>query len=143
MTDTESLAQIRAALQEGRAEIAFAPGLGTHLDFPGNSETDKGQFIIPGLVLIGLAYWFGNWWLVAASFVLVVAGYFGYWRGVVRARMRRRFVAKAMGDLKLWRKSWSFAGITLSARGEDCRSPQGDWRAFAQGLKESQLKELP
>ena len=77
------------------------------------------------------------------SVVLVVAGYFGFWRGMVRARMRRRFIAKAMADMKTWRKSWSFAGITLKRPGEECRSPQGDWRAFAQGLKESQLKELP
>ena len=145
MTDAELLRLIVTALGEGRADIAFSGGLESHMDFPGNSETDKGQFIIPGLVLIGLAYWFGNWWLVAASAVLVVAGYFGYWRGVVRARMRRRFVAKAMADLKLWRKSWSFPGITLTAvgeaKGDECRSPQGDWRAFAQGLKESRLKE--
>jgi len=143
MTDAELLRLIVTALTEGRAEIAFSGGLESHMDFPGNSETDKGQFIIPGLFLIGLAYWFGNWWLVGASVVLVAAGYFGFWRGIVRARMRRRFIAKAMADLKTWRKSWSFAGITLTRPGEECRSPQGDWRAFAQGLKESQLKELP
>src|SRR5262245_20746684 len=143
MTDAELLRLIVTALGEGRADIGFSGGLESHMDFPGNSETDKGQFIIPGLVLMGLAYWFGNWWLVAASVVLVVAGYFGYWRGVVRVRMRRHFVAKAMADLKLWRKSWSFAGMILTAQGkakgegEACRSPQGDWRAFAQGLKES------
>ena len=143
MTDAELLRVIVTALTEGRAEIAFSGGLESHMDFPGNSETDKGQFIIPGLLLIGLAYWFGNWWLVAASAVLVVAGYFGFWRKIVRARMRRRFIAKAMSDMKTWRKSWSFAGITLKRPGEECRSPQGDWRAFAQGLKESRLKELP
>jgi hypothetical protein len=137
MTDAELLRQIVAALEEGRAEIAFSRGLESHMDFPGNSETDKGQFIIAGLVLIGLAYWFGNWWLVALAAALVTAGYLGFWRRVVRARMRRRFIAKAMGDLKLWRKSWGFAGIALSAAGEECRSPQGDWRAFARRLKES------
>jgi len=143
MTDAELLRQIVKALAEGRADIAFSPGLESHMDFPGNSETDKGQFIIPGLLLIGLAYWFANWWLVGASVVLVAAGYFGFWRGIVRARMRRRFIAKAMADLKTWRRSWSFPGITLRGHGEECRSPQGDWRAFAQGLKESRLKELP
>jgi hypothetical protein len=143
MTDAELLRLIVTALTEGRAEIAFSGGLESHMDFPGNSETDKGQFIIPGLFLIGLAYWFGNWWLVGASVVLLAAGYFGFWRGIVRARMRRRFIAKAMADLKTWRRSWSFAGIMLKRPGEECRSPQGDWRAFAQGLKDSRLQELP
>jgi len=57
MTDAELLRQIVKALAEGRADIAFSPGLESHMDFPGNSETDKGQFIIAGLALIGLAYW--------------------------------------------------------------------------------------
>ena len=47
------------------------------MDFPGNSETDKTQFIIAGLLLIGLAYWFGKWWLMAAALALVVAVYLG------------------------------------------------------------------
>ena len=136
MTDAEMLRQIVTALAEGRADIAFSGRLESHMDFPGNSETDKTQFVIAGLLLIGLAYWFGNWWLVAAALALVVAGYLGFWRGVVRRRMRRRFIAKAMADPIAWRKSWSFAGIALSAAGEDCRSPAGDWRAFAVKLKE-------
>jgi hypothetical protein len=65
-----------------------------------------------------------------------VAGYLAYWRGLVRRRMRRRFVAKAMADPIVWRKSWSFPGIALFAAGEECRSPAGDWRAFATRLKE-------
>jgi hypothetical protein len=136
MTDAELLRQITRALAEGRADIAFSGELESHMDFPGNSETDKGQFIVAGLLLIGLAYFLGNWWLVGASAALVAAGYWGYWRKVVQARMRRRFIDKAMSDLKLWRKSWSFAGIALSAAGEECSSPKGDWRAFALRLKE-------
>ena len=136
MTDAELLRQIVKALAEGRADIAFSPGLESHMDFPGNSETDKGQFIIAGLVLIGLAYWLGNWWAFGAAAVLVAAGYWGFWRRIVCARMRRRFIDKAMSDLNLWRRSWGFAGIALTAEGETCRSPQGDWRAFAAKLKE-------
>src|ERR1700759_1561238 len=56
MTDAEMLRQIVAALGEGRADIAFSGRLESHMDFPGNSETDKTQFIIAGLLLIGLAY---------------------------------------------------------------------------------------
>jgi len=134
MTDTESLAQIRAALQEGRAEIAFAPGLGTHLDFPGNSETDKGQFVLVGLVLIGLAYWRGSWPLVGGVVVLLLVAYWLFWRKVVLKRMRQRFISRAMADMKLWRKSWTFAGVKLSAAGQECLSPKGDWRAFATTL---------
>ncbi len=137
MTDAEALAQIRAALQEGRAEIAFAPGLGNHMDFPGNSETDKGQFILVALALIALAYWRGSWPVVAGVAVLLVVVYWAYWRKVVRERMRRRFVVKAMADLKPWRKSWTFDGVTLVAAGRECRSPKGDWRAFATALNEA------
>ncbi len=136
MTDAEMLRQIVAALAEGRADIAFSGRLESHMDFPGNSETDKTQFIIAGLLLIGLAYWFGNWWLVAAALALVVAVYLAFWRGIVRRRIRRRFIAKAMADPIVWRKSWSFPGIALSAAGEECKSPAGDWRAFATRLKE-------
>jgi len=136
MTDAEMLRQIVAALAEGRADIAFSGRLESHMDFPGNSETDKTQFIIAGLLLIGLAYWFGKWWLMAAALVLVLAVYLAYWRGLVQRRIRRRFIAKAMADPMVWRKSWSFPGIALSAAGEECRSPAGDWRAFATRLKE-------
>jgi hypothetical protein len=142
MTDAEMLRQIVSALAEGRADIAFSGRLESHMDFPGNSETDKTQFAIAGLLLIGLAYWFGKWWLVAAAVALVAAVYVGVWRGVVRRRMRRRFIAKAMADPVAWRKSWSFAGIALSAAGEDCRSPAGDWRAFATRLKEQTAAPL-
>ena len=134
MTDAELLRLIVTALTEGRAEIAFSGGLESHMDFPGNSETDKSQFILAGLLVVGLAYWFGNWWLVAVAVVLVVGGYLGAWRAVVRARMRRRFIAKGMSDPSLWRKCWGFSGIALTASGEECRSPKGDWRAFAAGL---------
>jgi hypothetical protein len=136
MTDAEMLRQIVAALAEGRADIAFSGRLESHMDFPGNSETDKTQFVIAGVVLIGLAYWFGKWWLVAAALALVVAAYLAFWRGIVRRRIRRRFIAKAMADPMVWRKSWSFPGIALFASGEECRSPAGDWRAFATRLKE-------
>jgi len=136
MTDAEFLRQIVDSLADGRAEIAFERGLESHMDFPGNSETDKTQFIFPGMALVALAYWKGSWWLVGATMVLVLAGYWFFWRRIVRRRMRRRFIAKAMGDLKAWRKSWGFAGIILTAEGEECRSPKGDWRAFAQHLKD-------
>lgn len=131
MTDAELLRQIVTALAEGRCDILFSPGLESHMDFPGNSETDKTQFIIAGLVLVGLAYWFGNWWLVGAAAALVVAGYVGVWRKVVRRRMRRRFIAKGMSEAALWRKCWRFPGIALVSGREECRSPQGDWRDFA------------
>jgi hypothetical protein len=135
MSDADLLARIAAALDDGRAEIAFAPGLDSHIDFPGNSETDKGQFILVALILAGLAWHFAGWQAVAGVVVVILAAYFAFWRKVVQARMRRRFIAKAMTNLKLWRKSWGFAGIALSAMGHDCRSPKGDWRAFAAALE--------
>jgi hypothetical protein len=146
MSDADLLARIAAALHEGRVEIAFAPGLESHMDFPGNSETDKGQFILVALVLLALAWHFAGWQLVAGVLVVILAAYFAFWRKVVRARMRRRFIANAMSNLKLWRKSWGFAGIALSAVGRDCRSPKGDWRAFAAELAAevpSRSEELP
>jgi len=143
MSDAESLARIRTALREGRAEIAFAPGLGTHLDFPGNSETDKGQFILLGFVLVGLAYWKGGSAIVAGVVVLLVAVYWFLWRKVVLKRMRTRFINKAMADLKLWRKSWSFDGVKLSAQGQECLSPKGDWRAFATTLAPGASLSVP
>jgi hypothetical protein len=134
MTDAESLAEIRSALETGQAEIAFAPGLDSHLDFPGNSETDKGQFILVGFLLIGLAYWRGSWPIVGAVVALLLAAYWLFWRKVVRRRMRRRFIGKVMADMKLWRKSWTFTGVKLSAAGGECLSPKGDWRGFAVAL---------
>jgi hypothetical protein len=134
MTDAESLAEIRTALLDGRADIAFASGIDTHLDFPGNSESDKYQFILLGFVLIGLAYWKGTWTAVGGAVVLLLAIYWLFWRNVIRRRMRQRFINKAMVDMKLWRKSWTFTGVRLSASGRECLSPKGDWRAFAAGL---------
>lgn len=137
MTDAELLSQIVAALGQGRAEIAFSSGLESHMDFPGNSETDKGQFILPSIVLVGIAWWFGGWPGLAGSILLLGVLYYLWWRKVVHERMRRRFVTKAMTDLKLWRKSWGFAGISLRAGETRCLSPKGDWRAFAAALKQS------
>ena len=134
MTDTELLARLNAALHDGRAEIAFA-GLDSHMDFPGNSETDKGQFLIVALVLLGLAWHFGTWPILAGVAVLIVATYMFFWRKVMHARMQKRFVATVMDNLKLWRKSWGFSGISLTAGGQSCQSPKGDWRAFAAGLE--------
>lgn len=137
MTDAELLSQIVAALNQGRVDIAFSSGLESHMDFPGNSETDKGQFILPALVLVAIAWWFGGWPGLGAAILLLGGLYYVWWRKVVRTRMRQRFVTKAMTDLKLWRKSWGFAGISLSAGTTRCQSPKGDWRAFAAGLKQS------
>src|SRR5258706_2935878 len=123
MTDAEYLAELRAGLLDGRADVAFSPGLGTHLDFPGNSETDKGQFILAGFVLMALAYWRGSWPIVGGVFILLVAVYWLFWRKVVLRRMRQRFINKVMADLKLWRKSWTFTGIKLSAGSQECLSP--------------------
>lgn len=136
MTDAELLSQIVAALSQGRVEIAFSSGLESHMDFPGNSETDKGQFILPSILLVGAAWWFGGWPAFGAVILLLAGLYYVWWRKVVRARMRRRFVAKAMTDLKLWRKSWGFDGISLKAGETQCLSPKGDWRAFAAALKQ-------
>src|SRR5580692_4354286 len=99
MTDNESLATLQKALQDGRADVAFSSGITNHLDFPGNSETDKGQFILVGLALMILAYWKGSWLIVGAVFVLLVAVYWLFWRGIVLRRMRNRFIGKVMGDL--------------------------------------------
>jgi hypothetical protein len=134
MTDAESLAEIRTALLDGRADIAFASGIDTHLDFPGNSESDKYQFILLGFVLIGLAYWKGTWTAVGGAVVLLLAIYWLFWRNVIRRRMRQRFIDKAMVDMKLWRKSWTFTGVKLRAGAHECLSPKGDWRAFATAL---------
>ena len=134
MTDNESLAVLQKALQDGRADVAFSSGITNHLDFPGNSETDKGQFILVGVLLMVLAYWKGSWPIVGGVFLLLVAVYWLFWRKIVLQRMRRRFIAKVMGDLKLWRKSWTFNGVKLMAQGQECLSPKGDWRAFAAGL---------
>lgn len=134
MTDTESLAALQKAMQEGRADVAFTGGITNHLDFPGNSESDKGQFIIAGLALMLLAYWKGTWLIVGGVFVLLVAIYWLFWRKIVLRRMRTRFIGKVMGDLKLWRKSWTFNGVKLTAGSQECLSPKGDWRAFAATL---------
>ena len=134
MTDNESLAVLQKALQDGRADVAFSSGITNHLDFPGNSETDKGQFILVGLALMVLAYWKGSWLIVGGVFLLLVAVYWLFWRKIVIQRMRRRFIAKVMGDLKLWRKSWTFNGVKLMTQGQECLSPKGDWRALAAGL---------
>ena len=134
MTDTESLACIAAALREGRAQIVFGRELESHMDFPGNSETDKGQFLLVAIAVLVLAYWRGSWPVIAGAVALVVGSYWFFWRRIIRQRIRRRFVSKVMGDLRLWRKSWGFTGIALSTRQLDCRSPKGDWRAFAAAL---------
>jgi hypothetical protein len=133
-SEAELLRAIVAAFGEGRADIEFSPRLQSHLDFPGNSETDKSQFIFAALLPIALAYWLGNWWLVAGAVALVGVAYLAFWRKLVRRRIRRRFIARAMGDLTLWRRSWSLPGIQLKAGSEVCRSPEGDWRAFAARL---------
>ena len=135
-SDGDLLRAIVAALGAGRAQIEFSPRLQSHLDFPGNSETDKSQFICAALVPIALAYWLANWWLVAGAVALVGAVYFAFWRKLIRARIRRRFIDRAMADPKLWRKSWSLPGVVLKAGTEDCRSPDDDWRAFAARLME-------
>jgi hypothetical protein len=137
MTDTESLAEIRAALLDGRADVAFGSGINNHLDFPGNSETDKGQFILVGFALLGIAYWKGSWPVVGGVVVLLLAVYWLFWRKVVLRRMRQRFINKVMADMKLWRKSWTFTGIKLVAGAQECLSPKGDWRAFAATLSPS------
>jgi hypothetical protein len=134
-SDTELLARLAAALRGGRAEIAFASSLDSHMDFPGNSETDKGQFIVVALILLGLAWHFGTWPILGGVFALVVAAYVFFWRKVMHARMQKRFVATVMDNLKLWRKSWGFNGISLTAGGQSCQSPKGDWRAFAAALE--------
>lgn len=135
MTDAESLAELRAAFADGRASVAIASGLSSHLDFPGNSETDNGQFLLIALALLVLAYWRGSWLVVGGVALVLVAIYWLYWRKVVARRIRKRFIEKATVDLAPWRKSWTFEGITLSAGANECRSPKGDWRAFAAGLK--------
>lgn len=134
MTDLESLAELRSALLDGRADVTFAAGVHSHLDFPANSETDKGQFILVGFVLIGLAYWKGSWPVVGGVLVLLLAAYWLFWRKIVHRRMRQRFINKIMADIKLWRKSWTFAGVKLTAGGQECLSPKGDWRGFATAL---------
>ena len=140
MTDAESLAELRAALVDGRANVMIASGLSTHLDFPGNSETDNGQFLLIGLAVLAIAYWRGSWTVVGVVALVLVAVYWLYWRKVVARRIRKRFIEKATVDLKPWRKSWDFDGITLSAGASECRSPKGDWRAFAAGLKPASLE---
>jgi hypothetical protein len=136
LSDTELLRRLLAALSEGKAEIEFSPSLQSHLDFAGNSETDKSQFIFAALVPIALAYWTGKWWLVTGAVVLAGIVYFAFWRKLVRARIRRRFIDRAMRDLALWRRSWGLRGIVLKAAAEECRSPECDWRAFAARLIE-------
>ena len=66
--------------------------------------------------------------------VLLLAIYWLFWRNVIRRRMRQRFINKAMVDMKLWRKSWTFTGVKLRAGANECLSPKGDWRAFAMAL---------
>src|SRR5262249_60660655 len=73
----------------------------------------------------------GTGWLVALAGGFIALAYLAFWRKVVRARVRRRFIARAMKDLPLWRRSWRLPGIVLTSDAASCRSPEGDWRAFA------------
>jgi hypothetical protein len=56
----------------------------------------------------------------------------------VRRRIRRRVHEKALAELALWRKLWSFGGVTLVANGEGglrCTAPQDNWLEFMRRQK--------
>ena len=137
MTDAELLSRLAAAVKRGQADVALAARLQSHIDFPGNSETDNGQFILVAVLLTALAFWLGHFPGAGVAVAVLAAAYWFWWRKIVQKRVRQRFIAKAMTDLKLWRKSWAFNGIALMTGEVQCLSPKGDWRAFAAALEKA------
>ena len=129
------LKQLHQAVAEGRVALGIEMKLFSNMNFPFFKDSDRDQFIYitAGLSMAGL--WGLGWYAMGGVIAAAVLFYFGFWRGKLRARMRRRVHESGMTNLPDWNKCWGYSGLSLSCavdgKRATVRSPDGDWAGFA------------
>ena len=107
----------------------------SHMDSPVGSEADGNIWAYGGLALTVGAWWFRGWQVATAVAIAGVLAYFTVGRMYMHRRIRRRVEDKALAELALWRKLWTFGGVALvPSAGDECAAPQGNWMALVRSL---------
>jgi hypothetical protein len=129
-----SLLRQRAA---GRFSLRLDYGRLTHIDSPVGVEADGNLFAYGLLVVVGLAWWLGGWQWAVGLAALGTLVYFTLGRAYMHRRVKRRVETQALIDLGLWRKLWSFGGVTLieTGSGSEFAAPKDNWMALVRKLQ--------
>jgi hypothetical protein len=134
---TETAEDLFGKLQElcatGRVAIELDTKRLMKMDSPVNVEAEGNQWVY-GLIALSLVLGFAVGWKagIAAACVGVVL-YLTLGKALIRRRIRRRVHEKALHDLSLWRRLWSYGGVVLvesDAAARRCAAPGDNWLEF-------------
>jgi len=137
---TEQLFQTLVLLHDqGRVSLRLDFSRLNHMDSPVGVEADSNIWVYGGLVLTGLAFWFGDVYWAAGVAVAGITAYYTVGRAYVRRRLALRIEERAFKDLALWQKLWRWGGVALvpATGGEACAAPKGNWIALVRSLRDS------
>jgi hypothetical protein len=141
--ESETAAQLFQTLaglhDQGKVSLRLDFNRLNHMDSPVGVEADSNIWVYGGLVLTGLAFWFGGVYWAAGVAAVGITAYYTVGRAYVRRRLALRIEERAFKDLALWQKLWRWGGVALvpASGGETCSAPKGNWIALVRSLRDS------
>lgn len=134
MNETHAHRALAQAIAAGKVELAIDYRAANRSGAPGYSTAD---IVVPPFVLIVISAYLALTQGPMLGLALLLIGGAAIWqflRPIARARALDRFREKALAKLEHWQSLWQMGALALATSdGEACRSPDGDWRAFATG----------
>lgn len=132
-------ARLRQLCAEGRVVIELNNKRLSHIDSPVSFEAWGNQLVYPLLLVTCLVWWRFGWEIGGAVAVASVVAYLTIGKAFLHRRIERRVREQVVENVVLWRKLWSFGGVTLRQVGEGvdataCISPGDNWMEFVRRL---------
>ncbi|HUK07511.1 MAG TPA: hypothetical protein VLX09_06565 [Stellaceae bacterium] len=132
-TAEELLVRLRRRYSAGHVKIELDGKRLMKLDSPVNIEAESNQWVY-GFLGLGLVLGFAVGYKVGLATAAVgIVLYLTLGKALIRRRIARRVREKALADVVLWRKLWSFGGVSLEAStqgGGRCTAPKDNWLEF-------------
>jgi hypothetical protein len=141
-TAEELFRRLRKLCADDRVAIELDHKRLMHIDSPVSFEAWGNQLVYPLLLATCLLWWWLGWKVGAGVAVASVLLYLTLGKAYLHKRIERRVREQVLEDVVLWRKLWSFGGVSLRRVGDGdgagtCASPRDNWMEFVRRLTKS------
>ena len=137
-SDSEYLEKLRELVAAQAVRIRFDAKKLRQMDSPVVVVAETERWALGMVVLTGIVWWFGGFYVAAGALAAAIAAYVVLGRRSIARNIERRIHENALKDISIWRALWQFGGVSLEAvsdggrGGEMCQAPSGRWISFVE-----------
>jgi len=136
-TAEELFQKLQALHAAGRFRVELDTKHLIKIDSPVSVEAE-GNIWVYGFAAASVVLGFALGWTIGlAAGGLGIVFYLTLGKAFISRRIERRVREKALAELSLWRKLWSYGGVVLATTSEGserCAAPDGNWLEFVRSL---------